>query len=139
MPNRTINIEDLPEVDPWSTEGMALAKFEELKATAIEAANDEREALKAIWKLKKQIREQALSYGDNGLELGDIPTEIQNELDRLTTEAMATKEVKLSASEEAQEARIAFNELFKARQEEEQEAEVIHASTQVQGENKAAS
>lgn len=118
---------------------MALAKFEELKATAIEAANDEREALKAIWKLKKQIREQALSYGDNGLELGDIPTEMQNELDRLTTEAMAAKEVKLSASEEAQEARIAFNELFKARQEEEQEAEVIHAAAQVQGENKAAS
>lgn len=49
-----INIEDLPEVDPWSTEGVALTKFEDLKATAIEAANDERTALKAIWKLKRK-------------------------------------------------------------------------------------
>ncbi|MFH0256177.1 BCCT family transporter [Vibrio rumoiensis] len=134
-----INIEDLPEVDPWSTEGMALAKFEELKATAIEAANDEREALKAIWKLKKQIREEALTYGDNGLELGDIPSEMQKELDRLTTEAMAAKEVKLAASEEAQQARIAFNELLKEREEESQGSEVIDASAAMQKESKAAS
>lgn len=114
-----INIEDLPEVDPWSTEGAAFAKFEDLKATAIEAANDEREALKAIWKLKKQIREEALTYGDNGLELGDIPAEMQKELDRLTTEAMAAKEVKLAASEEAQKARIEFNDLMKEKEQEE--------------------
>lgn len=118
-----INIEDLPDVDPWSTEGVALAKFEELKSTAIEAADDERQALKAIWKLRKQIREEALTYGDNGLELGDIPAELQKQLDTLTTEAMAAKEVKLAASQEAQEARIAFNDLIKEKQEQEAQSD----------------
>lgn len=50
----TINIEELPDVDPWSKEGMALAKFEQLRDAAIEAADAEREALNAIWKLKKK-------------------------------------------------------------------------------------
>ncbi|WP_417879385.1 BCCT family transporter [Vibrio sp.] len=118
-----INIEDLPDVDPWSTEGVALAKFEELKSTAIEAADDERQALKAIWKLKKQIREEALTYGDNGLELGDVPADLQKQLDTLTTEAMAAKEVKLAASQEAQEARIAFNDLIKEKQEQEAQSD----------------
>ncbi len=47
-----INISDLPEVDPWSREGQALAKFEQLRDSAIEAADAEREALDAIWELK---------------------------------------------------------------------------------------
>lgn len=112
-----IHIEDLPHVDPWSKEGMALSKFEELKATAIEAANDEREALKAIWKIKKTIRTGSLEYGDNGLELGEVPRELAEELERLTTDAMAAKEVKLAASEEAQQARIRFNDLMKTKNE----------------------
>lgn len=65
--------------------------------------------------IEKKIREQALTYGDNGLELGDIPPEMRQELERLTTDAMAAKEVKLSASEEAQQARIAFNALIKEK------------------------
>lgn len=134
-----INIEELPDIDPWSTEGMAFSKFEELKDTAIEAAQDEREALKAIWKLKKQIREEALTYGDNGLELGDIPAEMQKELDRLTTEAMAAKEVKLSASEEAQEARITFNELLKAKEEQEAVDDEVIDDAHVHKADKAAS
>ncbi|MFV0576907.1 MAG: BCCT family transporter [Vibrio sp.] len=112
-----INIEALPEVDPWSTEGIALSRFETLKATAIEAANDEREALKEIWNLKKKIREEALTYGEKGLELGEIPEDMQQELDRLTTDAMSAKEAKLAASKEAQEARIVFNELIKTKKE----------------------
>ncbi|WP_413757781.1 BCCT family transporter, partial [Vibrio vulnificus] len=58
-----INIEEFPDVDPWSREGMALAKFERLEAEAVEAAEQEREALPAIWKLKKVIRSEALSRG----------------------------------------------------------------------------
>ncbi|NMS18623.1 choline transporter, partial [Vibrio parahaemolyticus] len=64
-----INIEDFPDVDPWSREGMALAKFERLRDEAIEAAKQEREALDAIWTLKKVIRSEALSRGESGLEL----------------------------------------------------------------------
>lgn len=48
-----INISDLPDVDPWSKEGQALARFEQLRDNAIEAADLEREANDAIWMLKK--------------------------------------------------------------------------------------
>ena len=45
-------------------------------------------------------------------------------LERLTTEAMAAKEVKLAASEEAQQARIVFNDLLKEKEEAQEEATV---------------
>ena len=111
-----INIEELPDVDPWSKEGMALATFEQLKDEAVEAAEAERLALNAIWKMKRKIRQEALSRGNSGLELGDAPEEMVIELRRLTDEAMQAKERKLAASEAAQQARIAFNELFRAKQ-----------------------
>ncbi|KJG24408.1 choline transporter [Photobacterium iliopiscarium] len=110
-----INIEELPDVDPWSTEGMALAKFEQLKDIAIEAANTERDALNAIWTIKKTIRAQALASG--GIDSGDVPQELAEELHRLTAEAMAAKEAKLEASELAQEARIVFNDIMKQKEE----------------------
>ncbi len=99
-----INIEELPDVDPWSKEGMALAKFEQLKDVAIEAADTERDALNAIWKIKKKIRAEALASGDSGVDNGDVPQELAEELHRLTTEAMTAKEAKLEASALAQEA-----------------------------------
>ncbi|MCA0948752.1 BCCT family transporter [Shewanella chilikensis] len=114
-----INISDLPEVDPWSREGQALAKFEQLRDSAIEAADAEREALDAIWELKKQLRREALSRSESHLELGDAPDESLAELQRLTDEAMTAKERKLQASEQAQSARITFNELMRQKQEEE--------------------
>ncbi|WP_305422398.1 BCCT family transporter [Photobacterium leiognathi] len=111
-----INIEDLPDVDPWSKEGMALAKFEQLKDVAIEAADAERDALNAIWKIKKQIRAEALARGDSGADVGEVPAELAEELHRLTTEAMTAKETKLEASEQAQEARIVFNDIMKEKE-----------------------
>ncbi|MGR5265311.1 BCCT family transporter [Photobacterium damselae] len=111
----TINIEELPDVDPWSKEGMALAKFEQLRDAAIEAADAEREALNAIWKLKKKMRAGALSRGDSGYELGDLPQEMHDELEQLTDAAMSAKDAKLAASEQAQEARVAFNDIMKQK------------------------
>ncbi|HIF9409493.1 TPA: BCCT family transporter [Photobacterium damselae] len=111
----TINIEELPDVDPWSKEGMALAKFEQLRDAAIEAADAEREALNAIWKLKKKMRAEALSRGDSGYELGDLPQEMHGELEQLTDAAMSAKDAKLAASEQAQEARVAFNDIMKQK------------------------
>nr|WP_115061269.1 BCCT family transporter [Photobacterium damselae] len=111
----TINIEELPDVDPWSKEGMALAKFEQLRDAAIEAAGAEREALNAIWKLKKKMRAEALSRGDSGYELGDLPQEMHDELEQLTDAAMSAKDAKLAASEQAQEARVAFNDIMKQK------------------------
>ncbi|WP_163391288.1 BCCT family transporter [Enterovibrio norvegicus] len=110
-----INIEEFPDVDPWSKEGMAMAKFESLKDEAVAAAEEEREKLNAIWNLKKEIRATALSQGESGMELGDAPQAQLDEIQRLTDEAMAAKEHKLQASEAAQQARMAFNELMRER------------------------
>ncbi len=112
-----INIEDLPDVDPWSTEGMALAKFEQLKDAAIEAAEAERHALDEIWKIKKTIRAEALAHGNSGADMGDVPQELADELHRLTAEAMTAKEAKLEASALAQDARIVFNDIMKHKEE----------------------
>ncbi|WP_025819442.1 BCCT family transporter [Shewanella marina] len=111
-----INIEELPDVDPWSKEGTALAKFEQLRDVAIEAADAEREALNNIWLLKKQLRKEALARGESGVELGDIPEEIKDQLQQLTDEAMQAKERKIEASELAQAARASFTELMKERE-----------------------
>lgn len=111
-----INIEDFPDVDPWSREGMALAKFERLKDEAMTAAEQERESLAAIWKLKKVIRLEALARGENGLELGEAPEDQLTEIQSLTEAAMAAREHKLQASEAAQAARIEFNELLKEKE-----------------------
>ncbi|WP_394389123.1 BCCT family transporter [Shewanella woodyi] len=112
-----INISDLPEVDPWSKEGQALARFELLRDNAIEAANLEREAIDAIWLLKKQLRREALSRGESSLELGNAPDEIITQLRQLTEDAMKAKERKLEASEQAQAARSSFNELMRDKEE----------------------
>ncbi|WP_028118021.1 BCCT family transporter [Ferrimonas senticii] len=110
-----INIEDLPEVDPWSREGSAMARFEELRDAAVEAADAERDALNAIWALKKRIRKEALARGESGFELGDAPDELLNELRQLTEAATTAKENKLAASQQAQAARVEFNDLMREK------------------------
>ena len=110
-----INIEELPDVDPWSKEGMALSKFEELKEIAMAAAEAEREALYKVWKLKKKIRAEAVANGESGMDFSDAPQERLDQLQQLMDDAMTAKENKLAASEEAQEARKVFNELMRNR------------------------
>ena len=114
-----INISDLPDVDPWSKEGQALARFEQLRDNAIEAADLEREANDAIWMLKKQLRKEALARGESSIDLGDAPDEIIEQLRQLTDESMKAKEAKLAASELAQQARVAFDALMREKLEEE--------------------
>ncbi|MEZ8140648.1 BCCT family transporter [Enterovibrio sp. FF113] len=116
-----INIEEFPDVDPWSKEGMAMAQFERMKDEAVAAAEEEREKLNAIWNLKKEIRATALSKGESGMELGDAPQEQLDEIQRLTDEAMAAKEHKLQASESAQQARLVFDDLMRERKRLEEE------------------
>ena len=114
-----INISDLPDVDPWSKEGQALARFELLRDNAIEAANSEREANEAIWMLKKQLRKEALSRGESSVDLGDAPDDIIANLQQLNVDALKAKEAKLTASELAQQARVAFDVLMREKEEEE--------------------
>ncbi|MCG9728976.1 BCCT family transporter [Shewanella sp. Isolate13] len=114
-----INISDLPDVDPWSKEGQALARFELLRDNAIQAADLEREANDAIWELKKQLRREALTRGESSVELGDAPDEIIEKLRQLTDDSMKARESKLEASALAQEARAAFDTLMREKLEEE--------------------
>ena len=114
-----INISDLPDVDPWSKEGQALARFELLRDNAIEAANSEREANEAIWMLKKQLRKEALSRGESSVDLGDAPDDIIANLQQLNVDALKAKEAKLAASELAQQARVAFDVLMREKEEQE--------------------
>lgn len=114
-----INISDLPDVDPWSKEGQALARFEQLRDNAIEAADLEREANDAIWMLKKQLRKEALARGESSVDLGDAPDEIIEKLRQLTDDSMSAKEAKLAASELAQEARVSFDTLMRQKAEDE--------------------
>lgn len=122
-----INIADFPDVDPWSNEGMALAKFERLKDDAISAAQDERDKLDAIWELKKQIRAQALSHGESGLDLGDAPQQQLDEIMYLTEQAVLAKEKKLQASNAAQKARAEFNDMIKSKNALEEDA--LHSNS----------
>ncbi len=72
-----------------------------------------------------------MSRSESHLELGDAPDESLAELQRLTDEAMAAKERKLQASEQAQAARITFNELMRQKQEEEAQQAQEEAKAQI--------
>ena len=123
-----INIEEFPDVDPWSREGMAMAKFEALKDEAVQAADEERQKLDEIWQLKKTIRQEALSRGESGMELGDAPQAQLDEIQRLTNEAIAAREHKLQASEAAQQARMEFNDLMREKAASEESQQSAQAS-----------
>ena len=108
---------DLPDVDPWSTEGIALARFEELKDIAIEAAEVERQAFAELYRFKKKTLKQALVQDDLAPEEVYTSAQRKDEIQRLTDLALEAKAAKLKASEEAQAARIAFNEIVNSRPE----------------------
>ncbi|PMG06703.1 choline transporter [Vibrio breoganii] len=109
----TINIEDLPEMDPWSAEGMALAQFERFKDLAQQAAEEEREAMASLMSMRKEIRAYALEHHDDAHYADHhLPEEMQAELQRLTDELTAAKEKKQVMSEQAQESRMTFNAII---------------------------
>lgn len=113
----TINIEDLPEMDPWSSEGIALARFERSRDAAQEAAELEREAFAELHKVKKRIRAFALEH-DGEEEFGDhqIPQDLQNELQAALDAVAKAQDRKQEASEQAQAARSEFNQAVSAVQ-----------------------
>ncbi|WP_257263616.1 BCCT family transporter [Endozoicomonas sp. ONNA2] len=127
----TINIEDLPELDPWSLEGSALARFEHLKDHATEAALAERQAHEALAALKKQIRREAMDHGATGADLGDTPAHMLAEVERLTQVTMEAKEKRRAASELAQQARMEFNELMRQKEEAQHKLERLRAKEEI--------
>ncbi|CCN73473.1 BCCT family transporter [Vibrio nigripulchritudo] len=106
----TINIEELPDMDPWSSEGMALARFEQSKDAAQEAAEQEREALAQLLAMRKRIRAYVLEHSEEeSLADHELPAEMQTELQSLQDLVAQTKEHKEQLSQQAQEARMEFN------------------------------
>lgn len=61
-----INISDFPDYDPWSNEGIALAKFEQLKDQVVELVAEEKALKQDIKTLQKQMRAEALRLADKG-------------------------------------------------------------------------
>lgn len=115
---RIINIEELADVDPWSEEGMALTRFEQLKEAAQEAADNERQALAEVARMKRKIRQHALDQakmGDSDLA-HHTPIEMVEALSALTEAAVLAKEAKESASIDAQAARSEFDVIYRERQ-----------------------
>lgn len=106
-----INIEDLPEVDPWSNEGIALARFESLRDIATDAVNSERETMAQLLDAKRRIRAYALTHD----VAPEIPSELQAEVARLTALHNNAVEQRTAASEAAQQARSVFNALIRER------------------------
>lgn len=107
----TINIEDLPDIDPWSSEGMALARFERSKDAAQEAAEQERDAFNQLIAMKKRIRAYVLEHcDDENVADHQLPAEMQEELQTLQSLMTKAKENKEILSQQAQEARMEFNQ-----------------------------
>ncbi|WP_162046769.1 BCCT family transporter [Vibrio taketomensis] len=108
----TINIEELPEIDPWSTEGIALAKFEKARDAAQEAAEAERLAMAELMKVRKLIRAYALEHSVDAFnEEHQLPQELQDALQQAQDNVAKAQEFKQTASELSQQARIDFNNI----------------------------
>ncbi|WP_299735262.1 BCCT family transporter [uncultured Endozoicomonas sp.] len=112
----TIHIEDLPDVDPWSLEGAALARFEALRDQATKAAIKERKALNNLVLCKKEVRMEAMARRMSGADLGDEPQYLLNREAMLTQKVVIAKEQKFTPSELAQRARIEFDELMRHKE-----------------------
>ncbi|WP_087016884.1 BCCT family transporter [Thaumasiovibrio subtropicus] len=111
----TINIEALPHIDPWSRQGIALAKFEKQRDLAQAAAEAEREAMAAVMQQRKKMRAFVLAhYEDREYADHHLPVVMQQELEKLSQALIDAQAEKQWLSEQAQQARSAFNSLVKA-------------------------
>ncbi|CAH0533922.1 L-carnitine/gamma-butyrobetaine antiporter [Vibrio stylophorae] len=111
-----INIESLPDLDPWSTEGMALATFEQLRDQAMHAAEQERLVREQIWAVKKQIRAHALACSDSGEDPAELHQQLNDELAQLTEKTQEARELKEQLSAQVKQARMNFNLLMRQRE-----------------------
>lgn len=112
-----INIENLPEVDPWSEQYLYLEKFNALKAKAIEAAENERQLLDEMITLKAKIRDRSLhKFSLRGHNFRISSSEV-NQLATLEKALMEAREEKETRSQAAQKARIEFTECCHRKQE----------------------
>ncbi|EJF93780.1 BCCT family transporter [Bartonella tamiae] len=111
-----INITETDEIDPWSTEGIALAKFEQLRDEAQEASENERLANNDLFAVRKKIRSLALQW-DADVAEHKIPDELLEEQKRATDALKEARTTKETASKAAQQARMEFTRLTREKNE----------------------
>lgn len=109
-----INIMETGDIDPWSTEGIALAKFEQQRDEAMEAAEQERCLRNEIFDVRKQIRAYALEHDQSG-NTPQKPEELITRLKSLLNELQAAQQKKQLTSSNAQKARMAFDQLIREK------------------------
>jgi BCCT family betaine/carnitine transporter len=97
-------------MDPWSAEGMALAQFEKERDAAQEAAELERVAYTELAAVKKEIRAYVLEQGSQ-METHELPENLQQALEQAESNLSTAQAKKIELSEQAQNARIAFNQV----------------------------
>jgi len=114
-----INISGFPDYDPWSTEGMALAKFEQLKDQVIDIIAEESELKNEIKDIQKEMRAEALLSSKAGIYDDTVLTELRARLDEVVAQLDAKTLEKQDKLQEAKDAKTTFDELVeKLRQEE---------------------
>jgi BCCT family betaine/carnitine transporter len=106
-----INIEELPDIDPWSDEGIALKRFKSARKRAREAARAQRAALDELLEYKHELR-----HGEAEAETEGESDEVADRLKELEAEAMEAAEVKGEASRRAQSAWEDFQRAMAERQ-----------------------
>lgn len=108
----TINIEEFPDIDPWSTEGRAFTKFENCRDLAQQAAEEERLAMNELFVVRKEIRAFVLEHYDDAYYADQhLPDQLQKKLDQAVAAVDEAKEKKMEFSVKAQQARLDFNQI----------------------------
>lgn len=97
------NMDELPEIDPWSEEGLARKRFRVARDAAQEAAREQRETLNTLLAFKQELRE------------GEPTEENTQRLESLEQAAMDAVEKKAEASRRAQAAREDFEKAMAER------------------------
>lgn len=109
--NTVINISDFPDYDPWSNEGIALAKFEQLKDQVVELVSKEKELQQEIKTIQKNMRAQALYKSKQGKHDDTSIAAMRETLGQLNLALNECVQAKLEKVQEAKSAKTAFDKL----------------------------
>lgn len=112
--NSVINISDFPDYDPWSNEGIALAKFEQLKDQVVELVTKEKDLRQEIKSLQKNMRAQALFKSKQGLHDDTAVAEMRETLGQLNLALEQCVQQKADKVQEAKMAKTAFDEMVES-------------------------
>src|SRR5690554_4222651 len=109
--NSIINISSFPDYDPWSNEGIALAKFEQLKDEVIALVANEHDLKEDIKALQKQMRAEALRSSKAGIYDDSVTSALRVEMNGLMKTLDKSNKIKQEKLQEAKAAKTVFDEM----------------------------